>query len=314
MNIRTYQRGDETHQVGIYNAAAAALPRFKPATTQEVLRRVSARDFDPTMRFYAFDGDEAVAYVLFNPNGRISYPWCRPGQEALAAPLLQHALQAMRERGFRKAFTAYRADWPQVLAFFGQHGFRVSHDMVNFTLDVLDMPTVPGRRHTNISAVERSDVPALFELAPHVLRCKTPQELEKHLFENPYFAATDLFAMRSRTDAKKPLGLGILITSPTYADATAVDAGMPCFRLGAFGTEGMQTKRIKGLFSVLCRDDAQCGAIGVDLAAHATNLLQESDDIHCLAAQVPSNAPNLLRFYQTRFRRQGSFPVLECDL
>ena len=90
--------------------------------------------------------------------------------------------------------------------------------------------------------------------------------------------------------------MGILITNPTYADPKVVDAGMPCFRLGAFGTEGMQTKRLKGLFSFLTRDDNQCGLVGVDLVAHAASQLQESDDITALAAQVPSDAPHLLRF------------------
>ena len=39
MTIRTFQPGDEATQVAIYNEAAAALPRFKPATAVEVQRR-----------------------------------------------------------------------------------------------------------------------------------------------------------------------------------------------------------------------------------------------------------------------------------
>ena len=56
MNVRTFQRGDEAAQVAIYNEAAGALPKFKPATSHEVQRRTSARDFDPATRFYALVG------------------------------------------------------------------------------------------------------------------------------------------------------------------------------------------------------------------------------------------------------------------
>jgi hypothetical protein len=313
VNIRTFQPGDEVHQVAIYNEAAADLPRFKPATTQEVLRRVSARDFDPGMRFFACVDGQPVGYVLFNPNGRVSRPWCRRGHEAVAEPLFTQLLQTMRQRGFRQAFAAYRGDWTETLEFFRQHGFSVAREMINFVLDIFDMPTVPARRNLNIKPLERREVATVFGLAPQVLRCQTPQQLEQHLFENPYFDATSLFVLRSRTN-QAPLGVGILITNPTYADPKAVDAGMPCFRLGAFGTEGMQSKRLKGLFSFLTKDDNQSGLVGVDLVAHAASQLQESDDIAALAAQVPSDAPYLLRFYQTRFRRQGSFPVLERNL
>src|SRR5262245_60471321 len=47
MKIRTFQPGDEAVQAEIYNEAAAALPKFKPATSPEVQRRTRAGDFDP---------------------------------------------------------------------------------------------------------------------------------------------------------------------------------------------------------------------------------------------------------------------------
>jgi hypothetical protein len=313
VNIRTFQPGDEVHQVAIYNDAASALPRFKPATTQEVLRRVSARDFDPSTRFFACADGQPVGYVLFNPNGRVSYPWCRKGHEALADPLFEHMLRTMQQRGFRKVFAAYRGDWTATLEFFRRQGFSVAREMVNFLLDIFDMPTVPARRNLNITPPERQDVAALFALAPHVVRCQSAHELEQHLFENPYFDPGSLFVLRSRTN-RTPLGASILITNAAYADPKVVDAAMPCFRLGAFGSEGMHTKRLKGMFSFLSKDDAQCGAVGVDLVAHAASRLHDSDDINALAGQVPSDAPHLLRFYQTRFRRQGSFPVMERAL
>src|SRR5207237_1205884 len=95
MNIRTFQPGDEAIQAALYNEAAGALPKFKPATAPEVQRRTRARDFDPSMRFFAEEGGRPVAYALYNANGRVSYPWCLPGYERLAEPLFQHLLGSM---------------------------------------------------------------------------------------------------------------------------------------------------------------------------------------------------------------------------
>ena len=88
---------------------------------------------------------------------------------------------------------------------------------------------------------------------------------------------------------------------------------MPCFRLGAFGTEGMQTKRVNGLFSYVTHDDADAISNAVRLMEFAAERLEEAG-LHTLAAQVPSDVPHLFRFYRQQFQRQGAFPVLEKAL
>src|SRR5262249_40042593 len=60
MEIRTYQSGDDAAQVSIYNEAAGELPKFKAATLDEVRRRARAADHDPTTRFLALEGEQAV--------------------------------------------------------------------------------------------------------------------------------------------------------------------------------------------------------------------------------------------------------------
>src|SRR5581483_11422853 len=145
VNIRTYERGDEAEQAAIYNEAAAALPRFKPATVEEVRRRCRARDFDPATRFYAVEGNRPVGYANFHANGRVSYPWCRKGYESCAEPLSQAVLQAMKARGLRTAFAAYRGDWPTTHDFFLKHGFLKAREMVNFLIDIVEMPTPAAR-------------------------------------------------------------------------------------------------------------------------------------------------------------------------
>jgi hypothetical protein len=313
MKIRTFQPGDEAAQAAIYNEAGAALPKFKPATVQEVEKRVRARDFDPARRFYVEEEGRVVGYTSFHANGRLSYPWLLPGYQHFAEPLFAHLIQAMQTRGMTRAFAAYRGDWKAVNDFFLNHGFAKVRDMINYVVDLVDMPTPPARPSSSITPLEEKDVPAILALAPKVVRLATPGELERYLFHNPFFLPESLFVLRSRAD-QTPVAIGILVVNPKYADPKGVDADMPCYRLGAFGTEGMSTKRINGLFSFLVREDQNVTALGLDLMGYAAHHLRQTDDLESLAAQAPSDADKLVSFYQRNFRRQGSYPVLECDL
>src|SRR5262245_37301651 len=87
--IRTYQAGDETAQVEIYNAATAGLPGFKPATIEEVTRRYRAPDFDPESKLYAEVDGRILGYVSFSSNGRMSVPWYVPDGAGFSQPLLE---------------------------------------------------------------------------------------------------------------------------------------------------------------------------------------------------------------------------------
>lgn len=312
MEIRTYQPGDEAHQAAIYNEAAAALPRFKPATVDEVTRRCRARDFDPATRFYAVVHGRPVGYATFQPIGRVSFPWCRPGYEEAAEPLFQSVLEAIKARGLTTALAAYRADWPAQRDFFLAHGFRQTREMVNYFLDLAGMPTRPSRPTYAVTPLREDDVPAIFDFGRAVVRSRSPEELARHLFKNPYFQPQDVFVLRGR-DGDAPLAVGLFIAHPGYGDPRQVDPFMPCFRLGAFGTEGMTTKRLNGMFSLLTREQRNPSPYALDLLGHAATLLEESGAT-TLAAQVPSDAAHLVRFYTSFFRRQGSFPVFERDL
>jgi hypothetical protein len=311
--IRHYQRGDEHAQVTIYNTAAAALPKFKPATLHEVQRRIRARDFDPATRFYAEEAGQVVGYCTIQTNGRVSYPWCLPGHEQHAEPLLSGALDALRLRSVQRAHTAYRSDWPAINRFFLDRGFPAAREMVNFVLNFLDMPTPSARPSAAITALHPGDVPEVLALGAGVLRITNADALTQHLFANPYFPPESLYALRARPDAPL-LAVGIAIIDRGYADPHKLDADMPCFRLGAFGTEGMSTKRVNGLFSFLARPERSLPGFGMDLLGYAAQRISMSEDLQSFAAQAPSDAPGLLRFYQQHFQRQGSFPVLERAL
>jgi hypothetical protein len=312
MTIRSFEAGDDAAQVSIYNEAAADLPKFKPATLDELRRRLRGKDFDPSTRFFALSNGRPMAYVTFHRNGRVSYPWCRKGFEDLADPLLLHALEAMKQRGLARAFAAYRGDWPTVGDFFRRHGFEQAREMINYVLDLADMPTPAARPGVPITPVTPEDLPALLALSPGVLHVSDATGLEQYLLHNPYFPPDAAFVLRNRGD-NQPAALGIVVANPAYANPKQVDAAMPCFRLGAFGTEDQQTKRLNGLFSVLVPDGRDVNPRGLDLLNHVAFRLTETD-VECVAAQVPSDVPHLARFYKQYFRKQGSFPIYEKTL
>jgi len=311
MTIRTFQPGDEIAQVSIYNEAAASLPKFKAATVDEVRRRIRAADFNPSSRFFAIEDGVAVGYATFQANGRINYPWCRQGKEQWAAPLFARLLEGMKERGLTRAWAAYRGDWHSIGEFFRGQGFAQTREALNFVLDLVEMPTPAARAVTAITPLLPEDVPLLKQAAGDVLRASAAN-IEKDWFHNPWHPVQSLFCLRHRTE-NRPIAVGALILNSTYADPRQVDSSMPCFRLGAFGTEGLTAKRINGLFSFFAVDSHETNALGVDLLGHAARQMQEIDG-EMLAAQISSDVPHLVRFYKQYFRPQGSFPIFERNL
>src|SRR5262249_8344004 len=150
------------------------------------------------------------------------------------------------------------------------------------------------------------DVPAVLALGEGAIRCRSPQELAAHLFDNPYFGDDSAFVIRGQSGT--PVAASVLVADPPLPDLRAVDAGMPCFRLGAFGTEGLQWKRLNGVLSFVARPGPEFNPLGLELLAHAAARLSQTD-LETLAAQVPSDAPHLLRFHEQLWRRQAAFPV-----
>jgi hypothetical protein len=310
--FRTFQAGDEVAQVSIYNEAVGALPKFKPAVLDEVRRRVSSPDFDPSTRLYAVAAGQPVGYATWAANGRISFPWCRPGHEDQAEPLLEAVLKAMRQRGLKTAFAAYRADWVGPREFLLAHGFQQTREMINYVMDLAEMPTPSARPSSLIAPVTVTDLPGFLALAPDVLGVATVEALQRYLFANPYFPPDAAFVLHSRSDGQ-PVAAGMLVVNPTYADPYQLDSDMPCFRLGAFGTEEQNCKRVNGLFSVLVGNHRALGSMALDLLAYAAHKA-EAAEVNTLCAQVSTGAAHLARFYKQYFRRQGSFPIYERTL
>ena len=311
MNIRTFQPGDEFIQASLFNAAAFALPGFKAATADDVKRRTRARGFDPTSRFYAEVGGQVVGYCALEPEqGRVGVPWCRRRHEAVAGPLFDAVLQSARGRGLAKVFAAYRRDWEPALQFLTGRGFAAAREVINYWADPLDLPTLVSPGRVPVSRLRRDDIPALAAMGRGVIRLPEAK-LEHYVFSNPYFPAEAFLVLRGAGDELKAVGIGL--ESGTYADVKRIDPLAPCFRLGAFGTEGLNTKRVNGLFSFLVVNPAEAMTAGLALLSEASQEMTDGT-VTALAAQCPSDAPHLVGFYARYFKEQGRFPVLEKTL
>jgi hypothetical protein len=304
MQIRQYQPGDERAQAEIFNQAAAGLPAFKPASPEEVARRYRA-DPDPAARLYATEGGRVVGYATLSPNGRISYPWCRDGAEAAREPLLEAVLAELRRRGAREAWTTYRSDWRSVLDFFTAHGFRHGRDVLNYAAPVDRLPSTPLPPYVTVTSLLPSEAGAIADLGRGLVQV-AGDDLARFYFENAYFAPPAVFALR---DGPTILGIGLAIVNPAYADPTKLDAAMPCFRLGAVGTEAERHKRVNGLVSGLWRDEHTAELV---LAEAARRLAIAG--LVTAAGQVPSDRPELVSVFDRYLKRQGSFPILSRPL
>src|SRR5262249_47429884 len=159
---------------------------------------------------FAVEAGLPVGYASFHANGRVSFPWCRRGHEGQAGPLFGAVLGEMRRRGMPVAFAAYRADWPAQAAFFTAQGFRAAREMVNFVLNLTDMPTPGARAGSAVEPMRPDDVPAVRALGEGVIRCRAPQELSDHLFRNPYFGGDSAFVLRGGEDGQ-PVAAGVLV-------------------------------------------------------------------------------------------------------
>ncbi len=311
MNIRTFQPGDEVAQAGLFNVAAFALPGFKAAAADDVKKRPRGRGCDPGARFYAEVGGQLVGYCALEPEqARISFPWCKKGHETAAGPLFDAALTAARARGLTTVFAAYRRDWHPVLQFLADRGFAVAREVINYWADPVDLPTLVNRSKLPIDRLRREDVPIIAAMGRGIIRVPD-DKLESYFFANPYFPVEAFLVLRASDQTPKAIAIGL--ESSTYADVKRIDPLAPCFRLGAFGSEGLNVKRVNGLFSYIVASPQESLTAGLALLSEASQEMTDGT-VTALAAQCPSDAPHLVGFYTRYFKEHGRFPVLEKAL
>jgi hypothetical protein len=311
MQIRSYQSGDELAQARIYNIAAASLPGFKPAKPEEIMRRLHGGDSDPQTMFYATENGEVVGYALFASNGRVSFPWSLPGAEVVQEPLLDTVVAEMDRRGLTEAWAAYRADWSPVLDFLRGHNFIQIRSMINYVAETSRLPVLDRLPPTRlVTRLERDELPHLSTLMPAKFGKLDVHSIGQFFWENPFYFFPDHLLALKVADGGDFRGVSLLVLDDRFADATKIDPAMPCFRLGAFGTERQRHKRVNALYSCLFVDQHDGDLL---LAASLASMPGKFTLSH-LAAQAPSDAPALCAWYDRHFERQGSFPILSRSI
>lgn len=308
--VRSYRPGDEVGQVAIYNEATRALPGFKIATADEVLKRYRASNFDPLSKLYAYCDGRMVGYASFSANGRVSVPWCLADSAGAAAPLMDAVLAAMRQRGLKKVWAAYRGDWEDVKRRLESLGFHKAHDIVNFVADLVSLPLESAYGFT-IENIDRSHVADAYELDPSAFEVTSPSELAEAWMDGPYISPESLFMLRDGHG--RAAGVAVAIVNSQYADPGKIDSAMPCFRLGALRAESERTKRVNGLFSYVARPGSENHLIGRLLLTEACRRFERAGLIN-VAAQCPSDRHTELSFYRTYFQPQKSFPIYVREL
>jgi hypothetical protein len=311
MQIRFYQPGDELAQARIYNVAAGSLPGFKPAKPEEITRRLHAGDADPETMFYATENSEVVGYAVFGPNGRVSFPWSLPGAEMVQEPLLDTVVAEMSRQGLTEAWATYRADWSPVLDFLHGHKFSQIRSMINYVAETSRFPALDRLPSTRlITRLERAELPNLAMLMPASFGKLDVLNLGQFFWENPFYSFPDHLLALKDAESGDIRGISLMVLDERFADPTKIDSSMPCFRLGAFGTERQRHKRVNGLYSCLFVDEHD----GDLLLAASLAAVSGKSTLNHLAAQAPSDAPALRAWYDRHFERQGSFPILSRPL
>ena len=310
--IRAYRPGDETAQVEIYNRVTSPLPGFKAATAEEVARRYRAADFDPDSKLYAELEGRVVGYISFSPNGRISVPWCLADAAEAREPLMSAALAAMKQHGATRAWAAYRADWTVVRTVLEAFGFRVVHEMINFVAALPQLPHQAVAPPFCIEPLEQADLEAVYAIDRTAFGVTSPDELGAAWCNGPYLSADSVFVLRE-SPAGEIVAAGLAVVRSQYADPTKIDSAMPCFRLGAIGTESERTKRVNGLFSYVAQAGRENHRFGRLLVGEACRRFERAGILH-VAAQCRSDRPAELSLYDSHFQRQKSFPIFIRDL
>jgi hypothetical protein len=178
--------------------------------------------------------------------------------------------------------------------------------MINYVADVSQLPVgdrLPANRV--IEPLARADLPQLIAIANGLLAGSDPEALEQFYWNNRFTNLSESLLAFKDGDSGEILGVSLLVVNDQFADPTKIDAAMPCFRLGAFGTERERHKRVNGLFSCVFVDETE----GERLLSASLRAQTQRSGPTAIAAQAPSDAPALCAWYDRFFQRQGSFPI-----
>src|SRR5205823_13696313 len=120
-----------------------------------------------------------------------------------------------------------------------------------------------------------------------------PSAIGRFYWDNPFHNFSESLVALKDAGSGDLRGAGLLVVDDRFADPTKIDAAMPCFRLGSFGTESERHKRVNGLFSAVFADESE----GELLLSWLVGARASEAGLAHLAAQAPSDAPAVCDWY-----------------
>src|SRR5262249_42473212 len=154
----------------------------------------------------------------------------------------------MKGRGFTAAWATYRTDWPPVLNYLRRHGFAEIRSMINYVAETSSFSVLDQLPPTRlVTKLKRDELPDLAKLMRARLGKLDVETLGRYFWENSFYAFADHLLALKEAGSGNVRGISLLVVDDRFADPTKIDPSMPCFRLGAFGTENQRHKRVNGL-------------------------------------------------------------------
>jgi hypothetical protein len=198
-----------------------------------------------------------------------------------------------------------------VLDFLRGHQFIQIRSMINYVAEKSRLPVLDRLPATRlVTNLKRDELPDLATLMPASFGKVDVATLGRFFWENPFYAFPDHLLALKDADSGNLRGISLMVLDDRFADPTKIDSSMPCFRLGAFGTETQRHKRVNGLYSCLFVDEVD----GDLLLAASLASISGKFTLNYFAAQAPDDAPALCAWYDRHFEHQGSFPILSRPL
>ena len=314
MTIRTFQAGDDAAQGRIYNEAAGRPAAVQARDAGRAAPPARGPDFDPGTRFFAWRG---------RPARRLRHvPRQRPRQLPLVpqgprggAPSRSSRPSSTRCAGaaIAGAFAAYRADWPAAARVLRRPRLRARRARWSIRHRHRRHADAVGPLASHITPLTPADVPAV--LRPGRASCAAD---DRRRARGSTSSTTPTSRRRrcsccaaAAATSRRRRGAGRRV-----AGATPTPAGRS--RHALLPPRGVRHRGADPSASTACSASspptrATCRRCALDLLGHATQRLQDTE-VETLAAQVPSDAPHLLRFYKRSSAGRGVSRVFERPL
>ncbi len=133
--IRTYQESflDDQERIGKSVYANYLVGAQTPAKQLRIA--YSKEGFDPSTKFYAFDGDTMVGFCTGGIqerkegeplSARLEFPFVSEGHEAARDQLYNHAIGVLKSRGVEKVIVRAGRDWGYTLDYALSEGYQQS--------------------------------------------------------------------------------------------------------------------------------------------------------------------------------------------